>query len=153
MHQGNKSFGLSSRVVGIGLALAGVLALGAEASAHEQTPPAAPGARVESTSSMTVVRDAETGRLRAATAAEQQELAQSQGRARSLLRMAAPQPLQKFHSGGARGVRLTDEFMSAAVVVRQPDGSLAHQCFDSHDHADTVARSPNSVAAVHAVKE
>jgi hypothetical protein len=46
---------------------------------------------------------------------------------------AAPQPvLQKYHSSGAQGARLTDEFMSASTAVRKPDGKLEMQCLEAH---------------------
>lgn len=96
----------------------------------------------QSTDSQTVSRDADTGKLRAATPAEINTLkANSAARA---MRVAPKPTLQKFHRNGAGGVRLTDEFLSSNVAVRQPDGSLAEQCVDSHDAADTVA-----VAHVH----
>jgi hypothetical protein len=115
---------------GITLALLG---LATSASAQE--------APVQSTDSVTVSRDAETGKLRGATAEEITAL-KAAGAARAL--RVAPKPtLQKYHASGARGARLTDEFMSQNVAVRQPDGSMAAQCFDSHDAAD------NAVAVAH----
>ncbi|MEF9995408.1 MAG: hypothetical protein RR784_02340 [Burkholderiaceae bacterium] len=154
MLQGNKPVGRSSCVVGIGLVLAGFLAMAGAASAQDRESPAALAGGVESTASMTVVRDAETGQLRAPTAAELQTLNQGAARARSLSRMAPATPLQKFHSGGARGARLTDEFLSAALAVRQADGGLDRQCFDSHDHASDAARAPAQAnSTVRSVKE
>lgn len=115
---------------GITLALLG---LATSASAQE--------APVQSTDSMTVSRDAETGKLRAATP-EEQAVMKSAVAARSA--RVAPKPtLQKYHASGARGARLTDEFMSQNVAVRQPDGSMVEQCFDSHDAAN------NAVAVAH----
>lgn len=116
---------------GITLALLG---LATSASAQE--------APVQSTDSMTVSRDAETGKLRAATPEEITAL-KAAGAARAM--RVAPKPTQqKFHgASGARGARLTDEFMSQSVAVRQPDGSIAEQCFDSHDAAN------NAVAVAH----
>jgi hypothetical protein len=96
---------------GITLAL---LSLATSASAQE--------APVQSTDSITVSRDAETGKLRAATPEEVNALKAA---------------------GAARGARLTDEFLSQSVAVRQPDGSVAEQCFDSHDAAN------NAVAVAH----
>jgi len=117
---------------GITLALLG---LATSASAQE--------APVQSTDSVTVSRDAETGKLRGATAEEISAL-KAAGAARAL--RVAPKPtLQKYHASGARGARLTDEFMSQNVAVRQPDGSVAEQCFDSHDAADKAV----AVAHVH----
>lgn len=78
--------------------------------------------------SLTIVRDAETGKLRNATAVEHEALkAQAQSstaRVRTL--RAAPQAFQqKYHKSGARGVRLTDEFTNSVHAVRQADGSIS----------------------------
>lgn len=116
---------------GITLAL---LSLATSASAQE--------APVQSTDSITVSRDAETGKLRAATPEEVNAL-KAAGAARAM--RVSPKPTQqKIHgASGARGARLTDEFLSQSVAVRQPDGSVAEQCFDSHDAAN------NAVAVAH----
>jgi hypothetical protein len=95
-------------------------------------------APVQSTDSLTVVRDAQTGKLRHANAEERAALkAQATNNARSM-RVAPQVPQQKFHASGARGARLTDEFVSSAVAVRKDDGSIATQCFDSHDAAKSA---------------
>lgn len=108
------------RLLGAGLAL---LALGGQALAQQEQPAPA-------TDNITVVRDAETGKLRDATPAERAALQASSMR-RTL--RAAPLPvLQKYHASGAQGARLTDEFMSASMAVRKPDGKLATQCVESH---------------------
>ena len=125
---------------GITLALLGLAIRGA--SAQE--------APLQSNESMTVVRDAETGKLRAPTAAEQAAL-QSQAQARasgnaSAMRAAPKASQQKFHASGARGARLTDEFVSSAVAVKKADGSIEMQCFDSHD----AAKSAVATGHVHA---
>lgn len=116
---------------GITLALLGLASQGA--SAQELTG--------QSTESLTVVRDPGTGKLRHANAQEQAAM-QSQaaaGRMRAM-RVAPQLPEKKFHAAtGARGMRLTDEFTSSAVAVRQADGSIAMQCFDSHDAAKSAA--------------
>ena len=108
------------RLLGAGLAL---LALSGHALAQqEQSAPAA--------DHITVVRDAETGKLRDATPAERAAL-QASGVRRTL--RAAPQPvLQKYHASGAQGARLTDDFMSAAMAARKPDGKLETQCVETH---------------------
>jgi hypothetical protein len=117
-----------------GIALAAFNA--AAQSAQPQT------AAVESTDRVTVVRDATTGELRAPT---QDEAAALKSSARkSLLRVAPPATLQKSHRSGATGVRLTDEFISSVVAVRQPDGSLSIS--EAHS-ADGATKAP-----VHATK-
>jgi hypothetical protein len=90
---------------------------------------------------LTVVRDPGTGKLRSATAEEQESLkAQAQSstaRVRSL-RAATPQQFQqKIHASGARGVRLTDEFTSSVRAERQPDGSI--KTFESQNADQSAA--------------
>jgi hypothetical protein len=104
--------GLRLRAAGITLALMGF----ASQSAIAQEAPAV------SNDSLTVVRDAETGKLRSANAAETAVLkAQS---TKAFARVAPKATQQKFHSSGARGARLTEEFMTTSVAVRNADGSL-----------------------------
>ena len=88
-----------------------------------------------------VVRDPETGALRAPTAEEAAALQNLTARRALQLRAAPAAPLQKFHASGARGVRLTDEFMSYSVMVRQADGTLAEQCFGSQAEADAAVKA------------
>ena len=93
---------------------------------------------VQNTNSLTVTRDADTGKLRASTADEQASMAAA--KARMLVRMAKPLPLPKVHSSGARGVRLTDDFIAGAslIAVRTPDGKIAVE----HGNPDSVAQAP-----------
>ncbi|MFC5481210.1 post-PEP-CTERM-1 domain-containing protein [Massilia suwonensis] len=97
---------------------------------------------LQSVDSMTVVRDPVTGKVRHATAEEQATL-QAQSAKRMSLMRAAPKPtLQKFHPNGARGVRLTDEFVSSVRAERKADGSLS--IYESHN-ADPSAAVPGHV--------
>ena len=118
------------RAAGIALALMGFA--GQSAIAQEA---------VVSNESQTVVRDAETGKLRGATPAEAVALkAQS---VRAYARIAPKATLQKSHSSGARGARLTDEFMTTSVAVRNADGSITvthgdTQNADSTGHVHTI---------------
>ncbi|MBB6133830.1 hypothetical protein HD842_001972 [Massilia aurea] len=119
------------RAAGIAFALMGF----ASQSAMAQEAPAV------SNDSLTVVRDAETGTLRAPTPAEAATLkAQS---VRAMARIAPKPTLQKFHSSGARGARLTDEFMTTSVAVRNADGSI------SITHGDT--QNADSTGHVHTI--
>ena len=119
------------RAAGIAFALMGFA--GQSAIAQE--------APVVSNESLTVVRDAETGKLRGATPAEAVALkAQS---VKAMARIAPKATLQKFHSSGARGARLTDEFMTTSVAVRNADGSITvthgdTQNADSTGHVHTI---------------
>jgi hypothetical protein len=121
---------------GAGLALC-AFALPASAQQAQQE-------AVQSVDSQVVTRDAETGKLRPATAAEQATLQSL----KAMMREAPKPTLQKFHSNGATGVRLTDEFLSAATVVRNADGKLETICTDAHGsqpaaaHVHTAANTP-----------
>jgi hypothetical protein len=118
------------------VALAGAAAaLPLAAQAGEE--PAADAA-VSSTDSQIVVRDAATGQLRAATGDEAKALLQlraghAQGQTLKLM--------HRKHPSGAVGVRLTDEFMSHSVVVRQPDGRLTEYCFSTAEEAEATVKS------------
>ena len=117
------------RAAGITMALLGL----ASQSAFAQEAP------VQSTESLTVVRDPVTGKLRNPTAAENAALqAQASNDKARAMRVAPKATQQKFHVSGARGARLTDEFVSSAVAVRKADGNVEMQCFDSHDAAKSA---------------
>jgi hypothetical protein len=115
---------------GIALAFAGA------AFAQAETPTAAMVG--DSVANQVVVRDAQTGKLRAASVQE--------ARALTAERAAAPsgQPLNtapRLHASGARGVRLSDEFMNHAVIARLPDGSVVEQCFHTPEEAAIAHKS------------
>lgn len=95
---------------------------------------------VESNDQLTVVRDAGTGKLRAPTA-DERSVMQEKAAKRHDARIAPPRMQQKWHHSGAIGTRVTDEFMSTSVAVRQPDGSVVQQCFDSRDKAAAALTS------------
>ncbi|MDB5822040.1 MAG: hypothetical protein JWR21_744 [Herminiimonas sp.] len=116
------------KAVGASLALLGTAAVTSHANAQQANQPADQAATTTS-ESMTVVRDAETGRLRAPTNQELETLRQI-GETRRM-RAAPGHNLQKFHSSGATGVRLTDDFMgSNAVAVRNAKGGIDMQCLE-----------------------
>lgn len=107
------------------LGATGVLALCAgalPAAAQETTGQEIAFQAVTNAESQTVTRDAETGKLRAATPEEHQKL--SALKARSTARTAAKTTQPRTHSLGGRGARLTDDFLTSSIAVRQPDGSL-----------------------------
>ena len=124
---------------GITLALLGLVS----GSAVAQEAP------VQSTDSMTVVRDPGTGKLRHATAEEQAALQSQAAAGKMRAARVAPQQFQhKYHVSGARGIRMTEEFMTSAVAVRKQDGTVEMQCFDSHD----AAKSAVATSHVHTNK-
>ena len=145
-----KSCARSVSVAGTGLALAGFAALPLQALAHdgaEAAKPAQAQAPVDANAQV-VVRDAATGQLRAATPEEAQALHSGRAGVATLRKSAAAAtPQARFHPSGARGARLTDEFMSYSVVVRQPDGSLATLCFESREEADAALKAAASPVA------
>lgn len=80
---------------------------------------------------MVVVRDAQTGQLRAPTPAESRALAP-----KATPSMRAPsQPSMVTHPGGARQVRLGERGLVYSVVTRDGDGKLAEQCVHGEDAA------------------
>lgn len=82
---------------------------------------------------MVVVRDAQTGKLRAPTPDEAKAL-----RARTPAAALAParEPAVTTRRDGARGVRLGERTMVYEVVTRGADGSLSSQCV----HGDQAAQ-------------
>lgn len=133
------------RAAGSGLALAAVAASPIAASASDAQPTAP-----QSSEQQIVVRDAATGDLRAATPDEANTL--KSGAAVRTLRVAPKQTLPRYHASGARGARLTDEFMTYSVMVKQPDGSLLELCFESKEAAQAALKG-GSLPATTAAKQ
>ncbi|MES2898727.1 MAG: hypothetical protein V4723_03315 [Pseudomonadota bacterium] len=80
---------------------------------------------------MTVVRDAETGKLRAPTAAEARAL-QGTSRARNQGQAARPQSVVR--PDGTRALDLGDRGLVYSVTTRNADGKLVKKCVKG-DHA------------------
>lgn len=120
------------RLLGAGLVLCAIAlpALAQEAQEAQATQDAAPTADAQ-----TVSRDAATGKLRAATPAEQATLQAM--KAAKQARVAATPVLQKYHRNGAGGIRVNEEFMSTLTAVRSPDGKL--QMIETQGSAPAVA--------------
>ncbi len=97
---------------------------------------------------LTVVKDAETGQLRAPTAAEAAALQAKAATARSAMRQAPQTILSKTHRSGLRGFRVTDDMLTMSVAVRKPDGSIERQCFEAHDGAADAKGHVHSTQAV-----
>ncbi|HZV65561.1 MAG TPA: hypothetical protein VFG03_11715 [Telluria sp.] len=129
----------------VGLMLIGLAAMPLQAAAADPQVSAKPAA-VESSDDITVVRDADTGQLRAATPEEHNALQQLRISKLRNARIAPTATLQKWHASGARGARLTDEFISAAVAVRKPDGTVGQECFDSHEAAEAAVHTAGHTA-------
>lgn len=122
------------------LATAAFAALPTAAFAQEKPAPAAAEAPADS---LTVARDATTGKLRPATAEEHAALAQIKAaKARNLRATSAPS-VQKFHRSGAVGVQLSEEMMSAntLIAVKGADGKIEMR------HAGSKAEAEAAVQA------
>lgn len=98
---------------------------------------------------MVVVRDAQSGQLRAPTPAELRALAPSPAPARM---GAASQPALVTHPGGSRHVRLGERGLVYSVATRGADGKLSEQCVHGEAAAEqAVHAAPGAAtgAAVH----
>lgn len=143
-----KSRTTASSAAGIGFALVSLTSLPMQAFAHGEHAAQAAPAGVASSANLTVVRDAETGLLRAPTAAELGAMQLRAAKSQSV-RAAPAVPLQKFHISGARGARLTDDFTSHVIAVRKADGSVEEQCFPTKEAAQAALNptvNPQSAA-------
>jgi hypothetical protein len=121
----------------------------AQAAAAPATAAAAPAAATTGGDALAVVRDAETGQLRAPTAEEL--AAMNRRQAGQQLRAPRPTdapstPLVRRTSGSAVNVRLTPEFASYAVMVRQPDGTLAQRCIQAPDADEALTKAKTALA-------
>lgn len=95
---------------------------------------------------MVVVRDAETGELRAPTPTEARALHPRTGA--SAAAAAAPAPKMVIGPGGRRSVQLGERHMVYSVVTRDADGKLVEQCVDgAHAAERAVEGSPEPGAA------
>lgn len=95
---------------------------------------------------MMVTRDAESGQLRAATAAEAAALKASSGvkgspaaGSRGVV-TGLPTPQQWTLANGSVVMETTEDMMSGLVVVRGKDGKLIRQCAGSLAAADRIVQ-------------
>lgn len=93
---------------------------------------------------MVVVRDTQSGQLRAPTAAELRGLQQQQAQhmQRSSARLAAPSIV--VGPGGRRSVRLGENHLVYSVVTRDSAGKLVEHCLDNTHAAEQVIAQPAS---------
>ena len=88
---------------------------------------------------MVVVRDTQTGKLRAPTAEEARAL---QAKTPAAALAGASRPTAIAGRAGARGVRLGENSMVYEVVTRDADGKLSGQCLHGDEAAhDALHRS------------
>jgi len=138
---------LRAGAIGLG---AVAVALGTSMSATAQSSPAAAAAADVSESTAVdaqiVVKDGDTGKLRAATPEEAHALRAGRANARAGRGGASMQA--RSHWSGARGARLTDESMTFSVVVKRADGTLVELCVEGAETtAKVVASAPTSKPA------
>jgi len=106
-------------------------------------------AKAQSQEGMVVVRDAQTGKMRAPTPDELKALRAPAPAAALSAGKSRPQPLAARRDG-TRGVRLGDKTMVYDVVTRGPDGKLSSECV----HGDAAAEAAlNGANAANAHKE
>ena len=100
--------------------------------------PACAAQQAEPQQGMVVVRDADTGQLRAPTPAEAQALHPRTNA--SAAAAAAPAPRMIIGPGGRRSVKLDQRHMVYSVVTRGADGKLEEQCVHGADAAHGAAQ-------------
>ncbi len=102
------------------------LALPAAAGQAREVQEAQPARKAPSPQGMVVVRDADTGQLRAPTPDEARAL--HPRTTASAAAQAAPPPRMVTGPGGRRSVKLGERQMVYSVVTRGADGKLEEQC-------------------------
>jgi hypothetical protein len=106
--------------------------------------------RKEGKEGMVVVRDPQTGKMRAPTPEELRELRAHSPQAASLAGKQAAAPAAiAGHIQGARGVRLGEESLVYDVVTRGPDGKLTSQCVHGEAAAKEALTAPLSAPVHH----
>lgn len=91
---------------------------------------------------MIVVRDAQTGQLRAPTAAESRALAPPPSA--GMRAQSQAQPALVTHPSGSRQVRLGERSLVYSVVKRGADGKLEEQCVHGAAAAEKAVHAPAS---------
>jgi hypothetical protein len=95
----------------------------------------------ETKEGMVVVRDPQTGKMRAPTPEELRELrAMAPPSTAAMAGAAQNKPLSR--RDGARGVRLGEKTMVYEVVTRGADGTLSSRCVQGEAAADAALRHP-----------
>ncbi|QOY96041.1 hypothetical protein IM543_09525 [Massilia sp. UMI-21] len=122
------------------------LAVLAFPAAAQQAQPAQPAQPAHGQQGMVVVRDADTGELRAPTPLEARALHPRTNA--SAAAAGAPAPKMLTGPGGRRSVRLGESQMTYSVVTRDADGKLAEQCVHgAHAAEGAVAGAAGSAPA------
>jgi hypothetical protein len=91
---------------------------------------------------MVVVRDPQTGKMRAPTPEELRELRAKAPPSAAAMAGAAQQNKALSRRDGARGVRLGEKTMVYEVVTRGEDGKLSRHCVQGGAAADATVQHP-----------
>jgi hypothetical protein len=118
-------------VMACAMALA-VAATATEPKAPGAQPPDTPQASAQAASRVVIVRDAQTGMLRAATAQEVQTMA---GQIDALLGRGQTATRKVRLADGSTATVLTGNFVHGTVARRNVDGTVEIGCFDEPDPA------------------
>jgi hypothetical protein len=104
--------------------------------------PLAAGAAEPDQDAMTVVRDPQTGKLRAPTADEVRALRASTLKPNAQPVLPAPKPTATTRPDGTRAINLGERAMVFAVMTRGADGKLAGHCVRGEDAAAKAVEQP-----------
>jgi hypothetical protein len=96
----------------------------------------------EAKEGMVVVRDPQTGKMRAPTPEELRELRAKAPPSAAAMAGAAQQNKALPRRDGARGVRLGEKTMVYDVVTRGEDGKLSSRCVQGEAAADAALQHP-----------
>jgi hypothetical protein len=96
----------------------------------------------EASEGMVVVRDPQTGKMRAPTPEELRELRAKAPPSAAAMAGAAQQNKALSRRDGARGVRLGEKTMVYEVVTRGEDGKLSRHCVQGGAAADATVQHP-----------
>lgn len=96
----------------------------------------------EAREGMVVVRDPQTGKMRAPTPEELRELRAKASPPAAAMAGAALQNRALSRRDGARGVRLGEKTMVYEVVTRGEDGKLSRHCVQGGAAADATVQHP-----------
>ena len=119
------------------------LPLASTAQEQSPTPPSSAQPPATAQSGMVVVRDAQTGQLRAPTAAEARALAPAPAMSAA---MRATPPAVVAHPGGSKQVKLGERGLVYSVVTRDASGKLHDQCVQGAAAAEKAVHAPASAA-------
>lgn len=109
--------------------------------------------------SQTVAKDARTGKLRNATAAEAKQLndlraAQRAQQAVARTAMGAPQAgVVRLQTNGVQAMHVDEESVSYAVVKRDASGKIAHECVTGHSALEHALAAPATLPAKESTNE